>query len=140
MPPHTVNVRDVTRRLIARAAAESGAPDGAAVAVHRACERAYRGLTKWVGPTGSHTLLGRSLAEAQRAHPILKDVRVGDAADGLEGVAELVQKNGSAAVAKALEAVLETLLELLSRLIGNDMAARLVEHDTPIQGEEEGEQ
>lgn len=140
MPPRSVNVSDVTRRLIERAAAESGAPDGAAVAVHRACEQAYRGLTKWVGPTGSHTLLGRALAEAQRENPLLKNVRLSESADGLEGVAELVQEKGSPAAAKALGGVLETLLELLGRLIGAEMAARLVEHDTSIQGEKEGEQ
>ena len=45
----------------------------------------------------------------------------------LDGVAETIMANGDAATAEALESMLVLLLELLGRLIGDDMAMKLIE-------------
>lgn len=133
-------IRELTRRLIARATEESNDPRGAPAAVEAACERAYAELTRWVGPTGSRELLRRSLAQAQLQHSLLKGIRVGDLSEaGLNGVAELIEVEGAPAVASALEDVLETLLGLLGRLIGNELAARIVENAPHQSRDDEGE-
>ena len=133
-------IRELTRRLIARATERNNDPNSAPAAVHAACERAYIELTRWVGPTGSRELLRRSLAQAQLEHGLLKGIRVGELSEpGLNGVAEVIESEGPSPVASALEDVLETLLGLLGRLIGNELAARIVENAPHQSGENEGE-
>lgn len=133
MPTEAVSARELTRRLVARAAAQSDTPDGAAHAVHAACERTYRKLTRSLGQSGSHALLTRALAQARIEHPLLGDIRIGAQSEpGLGGVPGIVQAHGAPAVAAGLEAVLETLLGLLGRLIGDDVMTQLVERSTPL--------
>jgi hypothetical protein len=133
MTNDALSARELTRRLVARAAAQSGAADSAALAVHAAVERTYRELARSVGVSGALALLTRAIAQAQAAHPLLKALRVGrDSAPGLEGVGDLVQAQGAAPVVAGLETVLETLLGLLGRLIGEDMVPRLVEQSTLV--------
>ena len=45
----------------------------------------------------------------------------------IEGVAETIMAHGDAATADALELMLADLVELLGRLIGDDMAMKLIE-------------
>jgi hypothetical protein len=45
----------------------------------------------------------------------------------IDGVAETIKARGDAATAAALESMLVRLFELLDRLIGDDMAMKLVE-------------
>lgn len=49
----------------------------------------------------------------------------------MEGVHELVMANGDTATADALASMLVHLLELLGRLIGDDMAMKLIERTLP---------
>lgn len=127
MPSEALNARELTRRLVARAPRSDG-PNRAALAAQVACERTYRDLTRWLGPSGSHALLTRALAQAQAEHPFLKEIHIGRRSEpGLDGVTGIVQAHGATAVAAGLEAVLEKLLGLLGRLIGDDMAGQLVE-------------
>ena len=133
MPTDTLSARELTRRLVARSAAQSDAPDSVALAVHAACERTYRALTRSIGSTGSHALLTRARAQTQGEHPLVKEIRIGGPSEaGLNGVTDLVQTHGAPAVVAGLEAVLERLLGVLGRLIGDDMVARLVEQSAPI--------
>lgn len=125
-------MQELTRRLVAREATQGDAPDVAAAAVHAACERAYQTLSRWLGATGSYELFTRALAHAQVEHPLLRDIRLRTHSEsGLEGVAESIQVHGVAAVAAGLESLLVALIELLGRLVGDDMAARLIEQGIP---------
>ncbi len=45
----------------------------------------------------------------------------------------MVQTHGAPAIAAGLEVMLETLLDVLGRLIGDDMVAQLVEQGAPIE-------
>jgi len=45
----------------------------------------------------------------------------------IDGVAETIIAQGDPATAQALEAMLVSLVELLGRLIGDDMAMKLIE-------------
>lgn len=128
MGQETPTARQLTRRIIAGEAPEDDSPDVAVAAAHTAGERLYRELARWLGATGCHALLTRALADARVEHPALAEIRVEHrSAPTLEGVADSVRAHGAAAVAAGLESLLVTLLELLGRLIGDDMAARLVE-------------
>lgn len=134
MPSDTLSPRELTRRLVSRSVPPSETPDGAALAVHAACERTYRELTRRLGATGSDALVTRALAQAQADHPLLKEIRIsGQSKPGLDGVTGAVQAHGAPAVAAGLEAALEKLLGLLGRLIGDDMVVRLVEASAPIE-------
>ena len=122
---------ELTRRLVARVAAESDAPDAAAV-VHVVCERVYQELARWIGANGCQALFTRALAQAQVAHPVLGQIRIGGrSGPALDGVTESIRSHGESAVATGLEALLVALLELLGRLIGDGMAGRLVEQSVP---------
>ena len=139
MPPEALTARELTRRLVS-ASARGDESDSAALAAEAACERTYRDLIRRVGPTGAHALLARALAQAKADHSLLSEIRLGKELNiarpgepGLNGVAEIVQTHGAPAVASALEALLEKLIGLLGRLIGDDMVARLLEPDPPIR-------
>jgi hypothetical protein len=139
MSPGAPSAQELTRRLVARAAGENGSADSVALAVHAACERTYRELTRSLGQTGSQALLARAVAQSEVAHPLLKDIRIGrQAKPEVDSVRAAVQAHGAGPVAAALEAVLVTLLELLARLIGDDMVARLVEPGTSTGTHEAG--
>ena len=49
----------------------------------------------------------------------------------LDGVPETIMANGDAPTKEALESMLVRLLELLGRLIGDDMAMKLIERSLP---------
>lgn len=134
MSSELLSARELTRRLVARAAPEGEAPDSSALAVHAACERACRQLSRSLGAHGFHALLTRALAQAAVEHPLLKEMRIGRPSEPfLGGVAGMVQTHGAPAIAAGLEVMLETLLDVLGRLVGDDMVAQLVEQGAPIE-------
>ena len=128
MEPETPRLQQLTSRLIAREESSRDTPDAMVAAVQAACERLNRELSRWVGANGSLALFTRALAEARAQHPVLAEIRIRTRSEAtLEGVAETVQKHGAPATADGLTSLLVTLLELLGRLIGDDMVMRLVE-------------
>lgn len=92
----------------------------------------YRGLSLWLGENGAHALFLRALAQARSAHPATREISLQAKSERrLDGVTETIQSHGAKAVALGLEAVLVAVLELLGRLLGADIATRLVEQTTP---------
>jgi hypothetical protein len=88
-------------------------------------------LSRWVGPDGCHALFTRALAEARREHPSLDEIRLRVGSQPyIGGVAETVAAYGDATTAKSLESMLVHLVELLGRLIGDDMATKLIERSS----------
>ncbi len=131
MSTEALGARELTQRLIARAAVPADATDRAALVAHAACEHASAELSTSLGTLGFKALLMRALKQAEARHPLLSEVRVGERSpDMLLGTAEMVEKHGAVAVAAGLEATLETMMTLLGRLIGVDVVARLVERNT----------
>ena len=132
MSSETPSARQLARRLVERAVHPGGASKDTALVLQVACDRTYHELTRSLGPTGSRTLLARAIAQAQGAHPILNEIRVGlEPEAGLGGLPGIVEAHGSATVTAAIEAMLEKLFGLLGRLIGDDMVERLVERSSP---------
>jgi hypothetical protein len=129
MRTYALGAQELTRRLVANAAAENGAAGADVGAYHRAGERACRELSRSLGAAGFNVLLTRALAQAESAHPLLKDIKVTrNGAAMLGGIPELVETHGAPAVAAGLEAMLSTIFGLLGRLIGDDMVPRLIEN------------
>ncbi|GAC1490911.1 MAG: hypothetical protein NVS1B5_15770 [Gemmatimonadaceae bacterium] len=70
----------------------------------------------------------RALAETRPEYPALEQIQLHARSDPyVDGVPETIMARGDPATAEALEWMLVRLVELLSRLIGEDMAMKLLE-------------
>jgi len=118
----------IARSLISSRRSEGSGGGNSARGVAAACDNLYRELSRWVGSDGCHALFTRALAEARAEHPALQQIRLRARSDPyVDGVAETIIARGEPATADALEAMLVRLVELLGRLIGDDMATKLIE-------------
>ena len=107
-------------------------PDALAASVAQVCERLLENLSRWVGIDGAAALFARALTHAQSEHPALHGVRYAPRASGcLEGIADSARTHGASVVAQSVAGILISLIELLGRLIGEDMALQLVEQSVP---------
>jgi hypothetical protein len=114
--------RDTAQRLIAREAATAGSAAEDPAAAERALRRLIGELAEWFGPFGTHALLARALAHARAEHPALAGVTVGvPSAPAVQGLVDGPQLPGAAAD------LLAWVVELLGRLIGDDLATGLIE-------------
>ena len=119
--------REIARRLIDSRRHERSGPDNAARAAASACDLLYRELSRWVGADGCHALFMRALGQARIEHPALVQIQLHPRSDPyIDGLAATIMAYGDAATAAALESMLVRLLELLGRLIGDDMATKLI--------------
>lgn len=120
--------RQTARRLISARRSGLAGRDSAARAAAAACDDLYRELSRWVGPDGCHALFMRALAQARTEYPALGQVQLHARSEPyIDGVAEAIMAHGDPATAEALESMLVHLVELLGRLIGDDMAMKLIE-------------
>ena len=130
--PHSRTAQELARRLLAREAPAEGAPDAVAAATEQVCGRVSANLSRWFGIDGTDALFARALVQAQADHPALANVRYShQSAVCLERLAESARIHGTNAVADGVAAILTALIELLGRLIGQDIAMRLVEQSVP---------
>ena len=112
-------------RVLARARAEDSEGAGYSATVGTICEELSAGLSRWIGAEGYRALRGRALDEVRPAHPALDRLSF-DGTDVAE-IAVAVETHGAAPVALALEAFIASLIGLLGRIIGDEMAANLIE-------------
>ena len=81
-----------------------------------------------MGTDGCAALLARALARTEAEHPALLTLRRQDGREiHLDGVAEAMQQHGRAAVEAGVQALMRALVEVLGRLIGADMAVRIID-------------
>jgi hypothetical protein len=124
------SARQIARRLINSHRFGRAESDPAARAAAAACDQLYRELSRWVGPDGCHALFSRALAQAGTEHPVLEKIQLHARSEPyIDGVAETIMAHGDPATAEALESMLVRLVELLGRLIGDDMATKLIERN-----------
>jgi uncharacterized iron-regulated protein len=110
-------------------------------ALQRSCLRVSESLRDSMGEDGRNALLVRALARTEADHPALKNVvRINEGSIHLDGVVASVEAHGVAAVTAAIEALLAALTDLLARLIGEDMAVRLIDPDAPPSRKGDGAQ
>jgi hypothetical protein len=120
--------RQIVGRLVDSRRPDRTGADTAARAAASACEHLYRELSRWVGPDGCHALFTRALAQAKPEHPALGQIQLRARSEPyIDGVAATIMAHGDAATAEALESLLVHLVELLGRLIGDDMSMKLIE-------------
>jgi len=142
VPPGTPDARVLARRLIEREAVAHPAPGIGASAAHRAqlaCERVCRELSRWMGKTGCFTLFNRAVAKIRVVHTSLGEISIRTSEDPyLNGVGQAVEAHGEGPVAAALESVLTEVLELLGRLVGDDLTARILEQNEMNAAHDDG--
>jgi len=115
----------VARRLWPAEVGSSETPAQLATAASALCAQLRSGLGSWIGPDAFETLLQRALDRAAAAHSALASIKAqGGSLDGLGPAAEA---HGPAKVRAGVLAVVTALIELLSRLIGEEIALRLVQ-------------
>ena len=116
---------EAARQFWAHDGLEAGAPEEMAAAAEQGCARLRAVLIRWIGSEGYRALLDRALAQARAEHPAIAGLQRqgGD----VEGVAVAVGVHSAAEVREGILALVARLIDLLSRLIGEDMATRLVE-------------
>ncbi len=120
--------RQIAHRLVNTRRSERAGGDTAARAAAAACDHLYRELSRWVGSDGCHALFTRALAQARTEYPALGQIELRAGSEPyIDGVAATIMAHGDPATAEALETVLVRLVELLGRLIGDDMAMKLIE-------------
>lgn len=127
MPHDSPTATSLARRLI-KQGATGASQDGPAAAAREACERLYRELRYWVGADGAHVLFRRALARARDEHPSLQRIQLLSRSATLLGdMEESASAHGAADTVAGIEAMLVALLELLGRLIGDDMTLQFAE-------------
>jgi hypothetical protein len=116
---------DAARRLWERAAGNGTGPEKLAAAADRMCVELRAGLGRWVGAAGYQALVDRALTMTRAEHPALGSFSClgGDE----PATATAVGAHGAAQVAAGLVAMVTAVIELLGRIIGDEMAVRLVE-------------
>ncbi len=128
MSPDLSPASQLARRLLERGRAEAAASPDPAQRAAATFDRLYQDLALWVGFDGCHALFTRALAEARLKYPLLETIQLhARSSPYLEGVAETIEQHGAGETAEALESMLVILIELMGRLIGDDMARNLIE-------------
>jgi len=125
MTAQSTPATDSARGLWARAVGDATAPEEVAAAAERMCTQLRTGLGRWIGADGYRALLDRALGGVRAEHPALGDLPClgGD----VPATMAVVRAQGAGAVAAGLVALVAALIELLGRIIGDEMALRLVE-------------
>lgn len=116
---------EVARRLWDAGAASRSSNADVAVHVEECCSRLRVSLARWIGAESYDILLARVLSELRREHPALRDLTCCGAVDG--PLREAIRAHGADRVQASFTALVARLIEALGRVIGADMAARLVE-------------
>lgn len=128
MPPDGLATREFARRLLDPG--DSGDDHlTAAASAQRALECVSIELSKWTGADGGHALLTRAVALAKAKNPeLLRNTTVGPRLPTrLEGLTATSSTDGSSAAVQGMESILTELIELLSRLIGDQLAMTLMQ-------------
>jgi hypothetical protein len=128
LPPNQSPSRQLARRLIEARRSEGSDGGTPARAAADASDSLFRELSRWVGLDGCYALFSRALSQAQTDYPALEQIQISARSQPhIDGVAETIMARGDPATAEGIEFMLERLVQLLGRLIGDDMATKLIE-------------
>ena len=132
-PPVSFGSLEVARRLVRHPATWGADRDAAkaAAALQAACIRISESLRGAFGDAGCSALLTRAIAAADARHAALRDMPwLNNGGIHVHAVAQSIDTHGIAAVTAAIEAVVAALVIALTRLVGEDVAIRLLGHDS----------
>ena len=121
----------LARRLLAQdTAAGIGDPEIVAVGLRKTCARVSGALRNALGTDGCNALLIRAMTRTEAQHPLIADLqRSGEGHISFDGLVKSVDEHGVGAVTAAIEALLAALIDILVRLIGEEMTVRLTAAD-----------
>jgi len=125
MTQRSAAATEVARRLWQGAVGDSNTPEDVAVAATRMCTALRVGLTRWVGAMGYRALIDRALLLARPEHPALGSLSFPGEDEPVTTAA--ARSHSPAEVAAGMVALVAALIEVLGRIIGGEMAVRLVE-------------
>ena len=127
-PQRSVTTPVLARELLGRGAAENGQSPKTGADLQRAFARVSDNLRRSLGEDGYRALIGRAIARTQSDPPVWTATRYAGLGIDLDVVAA-VERHGARAVGAALESLVTALFDILSDLIGADMARNLLDHD-----------
>ena len=131
--------RKPTAKVAPAGRADEAADRSAVEALELRCRHLTDSLRESLGVDGCSGLLARAIADCERLHPALKGMRGPDEREvQLQGVAEAVALHGVPAVQSAVKALQMSLRGILGRLVGEDMAMRLMDLEGPALDEPGG--
>jgi hypothetical protein len=134
MTQRSAAASEVARLLWARAAGDSNSPDEIAAAAESISIQLRAGLGRWIGAMGYRALLDRALVLARAEHTALGGLSCYGGDEAM--IAATVRAHGAAEVAAGMVGLVSKLAELLGRIIGDEMALRLVEQTGVPTGRE----
>ena len=114
---------EAARQFWARALSD-GTPQEIGPAAARIHLQLRVGLSRWIGAEGFRALSARAISLAQAEHPKL-NILLHDGDE--QAITAAVRLHGAAQVTGALEAQLAAVIDLLGRIIGEEMAMQLVQ-------------
>jgi hypothetical protein len=120
--------RDTARQLWHSIAGDARTPDAVAAGADRLWSGLNVRLGRWIGASGYHALLNRALVVARAEHACLHDLSCGGAEASM--VAMTARTHGAGEVAESMVTVATVLIDLLGRIVGEDMAIHLVNQVT----------
>lgn len=109
-----------------RVAGTASSSEDVAAAADRLCLQLEQGLSRWIGVEGFRTLQDRAVHEVIDRHPAL--ARLSFASRDEAANLAAVKAHGADELAAGMVAFVAAVIELLGRIIGTDMALRLIEH------------
>ena len=128
VPPDLTPSRQLAHRVIDACRAKPNSSSDPALFTAAAVDQLYQDLSRWIGFDGCHALFTRALTQAREDHPLLRTIQLFPRSSPyVLGVTETLVQHGSVKIADALEATLVILIDLLGRLIGEDMTTNLIE-------------
>ena len=120
--------REIARQMLERDAA-SAAPDRLGDALERTFTRVSGNIRRSVGEDGYAALIARAAVTTISDERVLTVIPRPDATGIDIDIATAVEAHGVQAVGASLESLLAALVDILSDLIGEDMARTLLDHD-----------
>lgn len=129
----TSPVKSATAPPLARELLRRGQPGDAdapmtGVEMQGSFTRISESLRRSIGEDGYRALLGRAIAHTQSNQPVWTVLRYAGPEIDLDVVAA-VDRHGASTVAAALESLVGALFDILSDLIGAEMARNLLDYD-----------
>ncbi len=115
---------EVARRHWARAAGDTSTPEEVAATAERTCTQLQAGLARWVGTEGYRALIDRALLLARAEHPALGSLSCHGGDEPVTTAA--VRAHSADEVTAGMVVLVATLIDLLSRIVGEEMAVELV--------------
>ena len=128
------SARDLAHQILARdlSGVDKPTPVTVAAAAELVFQRLSDNLVRWLGPEGSHALFTRALALAQAQNRALRVVPPpARSALFLDALAANAEPHDTDGVMEGVMVIMTTLIELLTRLIGEDLTVRLVAETAP---------